>query len=349
MVDALIHGREGTADPNDSTRYGPELDNKTVDHADALERWEPWVRAYTAIGDALQGIVFDFKDADKEMSVCFATASGADAKSQTIATIGRPTRETFCKQLPLVLSWAELREERATEIMAQIDPTYAFWSSVLYLHPTRTRWTFELINVVLQFCVYVEMRFKHALGCWRPVEYNAQVQPMITTPGHGAFPSGHCTQSFAVAYVLGQLLKLDKNFGLPPGGGGAKVRAQLDLQAARIATNRVVAGVHFPADSMAGRMLGTALGEFFVARAGAAPSFKERKFRSAYLNLNPGLDFNPYDAQQHLDTGTADKLYQLVDTHNVPAAGSLPGSPAPVLQKMWAKATEEWQGHFGYL
>ena len=66
--------------------------------------------------------------------------------------------------------------------------TYAFWSSIIYMHPDRTKRTFELINMVLQFCVYVEMRFKHALACWRPVEYNAQVQPMITTPGHGSFP-----------------------------------------------------------------------------------------------------------------------------------------------------------------
>ena len=163
----------------------------------------------------------------------------------------------------MVLSWAELRDERATEIMAQIDPTYAFWSSIVYLHPDRTKRTFELINMVLQFCVYVEMRFKHALACWRPVEYNAQVQPMITTPGHGAFPSGHATQVHAVAYVLKKLLN-----NLDP--GYPMVIEQLDRQAARIATNRVVAGVHFPVDSMAGRMLGVALGEYFVGRCAGA-------------------------------------------------------------------------------
>ena len=43
--------------------------------------------------------------------------------------------------------------------------------------------------------VLVEMRFKHELACWRPADYSFQVQPMITTPGHGSLPSGHCTQS----------------------------------------------------------------------------------------------------------------------------------------------------------
>ena len=155
-----------------------------------MERWEPWVRAYMAVGEMLQGISFQK-----------TTSSGVDSGFQVlssgllIAEIGRPQTSTFQQQIPMVLSWAELRDERATEIMAQIDPQYAFWSSIVYLHPDRTRRTFELINMVLQFCVYVEMRFKHALACWRPVEYNAEVQPMITTPGHGSFPMGHGTQS----------------------------------------------------------------------------------------------------------------------------------------------------------
>ena len=217
-----------------------------------MERWEPWVRAYTAIGEMMQGINF------QTSGNAFQVLSG----TSLIAEIGRPLQSTFQAQIPMVLSWAELRNERATEILAQIDPTYAFWSSIVYMHPDRTKRTFELINMVLQFCVYVEMRFKHALACWRPVEYNAQVQPMITTPGHGAFPSGHATQVHAVAHVLKSLLRLNP----PPNPGYPTVIEQLDRQAARIATNRVVAGVHFPVDSMAGRMLGVALGEYFVGR-----------------------------------------------------------------------------------
>ena len=38
-------------------------------------------------------------------------------------------------------------------------------------------------------------------------------------------------------------------------------------QAARIAINRTVAGVHFPVDSMAGQLLGLTVAEYFIKRS----------------------------------------------------------------------------------
>jgi hypothetical protein len=232
----------------------------------------------------------------------------------------------------LVLSWAELRNERATEILAQIDPQYAFWSSIVYLHPERTRRTLELINMVLQFCVYVEMRFKHALGCYRPVEYNAEVQPMITTPGHGSFPMGHATQTYAVTYVIQQLLNLQSY---------QTVVDQLDRVSARITTNRVIAGVHFPFDSMAGRMLGVALGEYFVGRCnGAATSqtFMNRTFLAAGADGNPTTDFNPFTTiapSQNLGSGP---FYSASAGANV--------RQSALLYYLWGVAKAEWAGRF---
>ena len=97
-----------------------------------MERWEPWVRAYTAIGEMMQGINF------QTTGQCVHSRSCRPA-SILIAEIERPQQSTFEEQIPLVLSWAELRNERATEILAQIDPQYAFWSSIVYMHPDRTR------------------------------------------------------------------------------------------------------------------------------------------------------------------------------------------------------------------
>jgi hypothetical protein len=240
----------------------------------------------------------------------------------------------------MVLSWAELRYERATEILAQIDPQYAFWSSIVYMHPDRTKRTFELINILLQFCVYVEMRFKHALGCWRPVEYNAQIQPMITTPGHGSFPSGHSTQAHAVAYVLKHLLNLHPATGTNPGHG--TIIDQLDRQAARIATNRVVAGVHFPVDSMVGRMLGVALAEYFVGRCTGqtvTQKFMKRTFIASGIDAAPATDFNPFNADQNLDQAPGvGKFYSFV-----------PGSPvtqSDLMAYVWNKARDEWLVRF---
>ena len=60
MVDALILGREGTivvprSDPQ--LTYAPGIADG-IDDPTQMERWEPWVRAYTAIGEMLQGINF---------------------------------------------------------------------------------------------------------------------------------------------------------------------------------------------------------------------------------------------------------------------------------------------------
>ena len=63
--------------------------------------------------------------------------------------------------------------------------------------------------MAIQLAVGIEMRMKHELACWRPVQYSPHVQPMITTPGHGSLPSGHATQAYVVAHVLQTLLGLE--------------------------------------------------------------------------------------------------------------------------------------------
>jgi hypothetical protein len=322
MVDALIHAREGTSRAEFSW-YEPPL--PPIDNTAQLERWEPWVRAYMAVGELLQGISFAPTMPGPGGSPGFQVLS----YGSLIAEIQQPAPATFEQQIPLVLSWGELRDERATEIIAQIDPQYAFWSSIVYLHPDRTRRTLELINIVLQLCVYVEMRFKHALGCWRPVEYNAQVQPMLTTPGHGTFPMGHATQCYAVAYVLKALL----NLNAVDGAGNKKyptVTEQLDRQAARISTNRVIAGLHFPVDSMAGRMLGTALGEYFVACCTTVRTFNA----ASGIDLYPTKDFNPFSAEQDLDSNNSLFYWRAANPTQV--------AQSPIMAALWGKAHDEW-------
>jgi hypothetical protein len=110
---------------------------------------------------------------------------------------------------------------------------------------------------------------------------------------------------------------------------------QLDRQAARIATNRVVAGVHFPVDSMAGRMLGVALGEYFVGRCLGSTSTMSRTFNAGYVDSHPNADFNPFSPNQTLSAGTF---------YSESAGGTV--TQSLLMYQLWQAARREWSGKF---
>jgi hypothetical protein len=165
---------------------------------------------------------------------------------------------------------------------------------------------------------------------------------MITTPGHGTFPMGHGTQAYAVAYVLKKLLNLD-----PQQHPVHKwVIDQLDRQTARIATNRVIAGVHFPVDSMAGRMLGVALGEYFYGRCTGDQTFMNRKFLANGVGIDnaPTTDFNPFKTTPPSPAAETQEL------DKAPFHSASPGAnvtQSDLMEYVWLKARLEWDGRFG--
>ena len=102
----------------------------------------------------------------------------------------RPPEAVFRQQLQFLSSYADLRPDRAAEIVTQAGSVVPFFASIGFLRPDAKRWTMELLEVVLQLARYVEQRVKHGLACRRPNEYSSQVQPIILTPGHGSLPVG---------------------------------------------------------------------------------------------------------------------------------------------------------------
>ena len=172
-------------------------------------------------------------------------------------TLQRPTYGQFLAQLGEVESWAYRREERAAEIMSQTIPQAPFWSSILDLQPHRMPRTLELADCALNFAMLICMRFKHAFNCPRPSEYSPHIQPLIPVPAHSCFPSGHATESRVFAELMNVLLGLNGNDSY----------LQLAALSDRIATNRIVAGLHFPIDSEKGHDLGKAINVFFVNHA----------------------------------------------------------------------------------
>jgi PAP2 superfamily len=123
---------------------------------------------------------------------------------------------------------------------------------------------------MLDTVISVEQRMKHLCSVARPVDLSPQIQPVIETPGHSAYPSGHATEAFATATLLaalkltgtgiddaklvdGVLNRLSRATETAPVTDPVILLYRL---AARIADNRTVAGVHYPVDSAHGALLG---------------------------------------------------------------------------------------------
>jgi hypothetical protein len=234
------------------------------------------------------------------------------------------------------LDYSELREERMPEILTQIDEQLPFWGTVIPLQTDRLRFTRELLGVAVEMAVFVHMRIKHELACWRPSDRSALVQPMITTPGHGSFPAGHATQAYVVAEVLEELMNVQGSDGRCK----VSVRRQLQRIAARISVNRVIAGVHFPVDLIAGRLLGKVLGEYFVFRCWKAWSSRDctppvELWHDAGIVRHDdlkGADFDP-DRQPFETSQTPYYRYAPLQACIIP-----PESP---LQWLWKAARDE--------
>ena len=314
--DALVGPYSGVTQP---VKWTPALDN-----VDLLKRWDAGVRASVCQAELFTPLQFSTNGQSATFSHLDITGANT-FQGHSIATLKRPSQALFVQQLGLVMNWASLREDRASEILTQMSGAAPFWASVVGIQAHRHKYTLEVLGLALSLAWLVEMRFKHAFACPRPVEYSPQIQPMIATPGHGALPSGHATEAFMVARVLQKLTN-------PP--QGSETRAQLKRQAARIAINRTVAGLHFPVDSAAGRLLGEALAGYFVYRcAQPAAGYKDRSFDGTqFTNAGAALDFDYHVPLQTTATSP----------FNAEGAAHTLTVQSPILKTLWELAKDEW-------
>ncbi|MFD9795093.1 phosphatase PAP2 family protein [Streptomyces sp. NPDC059070] len=81
--------------------------------------------------------------------------------------------------------------------------------------------------------------------------------PLVRTAGRHSFPSSHATSAAAAAVAYGALRP-----------AGARLVPPL---AALMCVSRLVVGVHYPSDVLAGALLGGATARLGAARTGAAP------------------------------------------------------------------------------
>jgi membrane-associated phospholipid phosphatase len=263
--------------------------------------------------------------------------TGWSAAYKPFVTISRPSVAQFKEYLVFLDRYADLRGDRASEILTQMGGALTFLSAIPFIHPSRTPFTLELIAAALRLANFTEMRFKQALAARRPNEYAPQVQPMILTPSHGSFPSGHATETFVSASVLARLVRAS---GTQP-YADASWRDQLMRLASRVAINRTVAGVHFPVDSAAGCLLGLALGQYLWRRCTGGATYDSFEFNGANYPLPSAALAPPLDGDfywEEIDrtmfgTGAAPYIHR---------TGPQALDPNPILRWLWDKAKGEW-------
>lgn len=295
---------------------------------DRALRLQPNVRAMLAETEAMQGVVVDRKQPTN-------TQAKVTLPGMTV-TICRPPIEVFIGQTKLVLSYADLRAERINEVVSQVVPQTAYWSALAGLAPERHRYAWELLGVGFSFVTKVVMGLKFQLDVPRPNEFSRLVQPVILTPGFQAFPSGHATEAYFAAEILTALIEGGpmplSDLSGATGGGTWQLRKQLHRMAYRIAENRVVAGVHFPVDSIAGQLLGVALARHFLACC-RATGLEPRPDKMSVFESAPKVDCEPM-----LDVTLDSGRYKMTWSDQ---AAVTPPFDYPILCKLWAKACKE--------
>lgn len=105
--------------------------------------------------------------------------------------------------------------------------------------------------------------FKRMLRRGRPFMCCPEIDPMFPKgsalyPAHASYPSGHSTQSYGMAYFYAYLFPY--------------LTDPLMAAAADIARNREVAGLHYPSDSLAGKLLAG----YVVDMLFQSPTFKAK-------------------------------------------------------------------------
>jgi hypothetical protein len=277
---AVASANPAVAGHSTAARAATAVEHPKLDQPNELAVCGPDVRMKVLILELLQDLHFSAKD-----EAARVTLGGADG-APLLAQIVRPPAGVFQQQAAEVGKWAARRAERAPEILSQVGPQMAYWSAIVNLSPERTPKTLEFCHAAMTFASFVVQRVKHILSCKRPLAYDRTLQPMILTPAFSAMPSGHATEAFMMAHLLTQLCK--------PGKADALL---LQRQAERIATNRVIAGLHFPVDSIAGRMLGQTLAEYLLHRSIGKP-WTARSFLGPEVAGNAAFKYDePMDTQ----------------------------------------------------
>jgi len=228
--------------------------------------------------------------------------TAGDAAYTVLPLTARRTRRLIAAAAALwgaaVLLWAQGGMDKAIQIAhnplrkvpflagaAKALSTYGMASCVLvYLVILALSFKFDGLKDVRKVYPLILLSFafagisgdlsKGVFGRPRPfVQYAGEIVPVIR-PGSGSMPSGHTTKAFALTLPFLVFAAGKKKWRTP-------VKIFFLFAAAAIAYSRIVLGVHYLSDILAG--IGTALLFLPIATAAANAIYKERRLAEAGL------------------------------------------------------------------
>ena len=147
------------------------------------------------------------------------------------------------------IAWAKLIEP---------DDVYADFRDLLgpWFKPESLPVTAEFIKQVTDDVQEVRLKVKGIYARPRPPAVDPAVRPCVAIPTSNSYPSGHALRAYVWAAVLGDVF--------------ADRRDELMARARRVAWGRIIGGVHFPTDSIGGRIVAQGI----MARLRQDPAYR---------------------------------------------------------------------------
>jgi membrane-associated phospholipid phosphatase len=161
------------------------------------------------------------------------------------------------------------RDERAPamgEILSQDVEFTTDFMALLAITPGSHPNTYRVLHIASLIGSYAVLYYKGLRNRPRPSQLCPALLPPIPMPGHASWPSGHATQAWLKALCIEHVLQGVLSGTLITGNLGT-VSSNLRTLAIRVARNREIAGLHYPTDSAAGRMLAATIAPVLTGMA----------------------------------------------------------------------------------
>ena len=155
-----------------------------------------------------------------------------------IPLINYPNVENTKKEIEIIVNYQKIKNKNI--IVKQGKEELNFdkeFSDLKLTNLEAERLEYFISNILDPIIFYFKIHYDRV----RPSHFSDKVKPWLEVPNHPSYPSGHATQSFAIAYLLSKKYPHKENIYLK--------------SAKRISINREIMGLHYESDTIYGNLI----------------------------------------------------------------------------------------------